>query len=1773
MSDKVKAEKPQEQTTQTKPKAKKKQPPKKQQQDTRQFYTSQGGGGNPDPVDGSSNANTAHKDVPIKTNQGYVKAKQRPIPTKHLSIPSKQTPIPAKQQRLSNIQEPKDAQNSTSELDSVGFQSIPGFFWTDLYNKGTELIASKAQGKPFKVGVNLFGQELIAGTNQQVSIGKKGDFIYQNNEGIDIAANVQYENQFKIGKVQITNIQATNLGLQRLGLSLTQIKLAGGVINVERMEGEWDQKGGFSFDGAGIAMLGTRVIHGNVTLGLSNDGSFTGGSFYVESEGSDPITIIPNVLGLTTNDFSLNIGENKQLSGEIKGNIHIISDHIHFDTGEVVIKYENDWHIKAPAITGKVLLPGINNYNEGLEVKGGFSYENGQFTGSLQVGAAGSVDIIPGVMALEDPSFEGALTNQGWQITLAGNVGLVTEYLEAETGQIEVSYGSEGWALKTTEQIKTQVKLPEFPAGKKVTADIQLRYEGGEIEGAIDGIYTDTIEIIPGISIHNLAIKGSFEQGVLVAEAIGEPLSTLEGMKTEGKLGFRYTPAGWELITENLVGGITKEVVLPDKAKTKVIVKAALAVDNGKYKGQLKAEIPDTLVIASNVLSINNLVFDGVVEQGQWQMSLTGDFQFLANDKGVSGHVVMTYGPNDHWTLDTTLQSSEISTEVVQFEKGEVKVKYDGIQWFIKSHKIAGKVMLPGQQNIEEGLAVSVNFSYENDQFTGGFNADYKTHTIDIIPEVLSMNGVSLEGKLGASDWDITVNGQVLLASNYLTLDASAISFIYGSSGWSLTAGQITGMVHLPGENSLEVSLNDLSINHQQLEGNLIGVMDKPLEILPETLSAHHLIVEGGLKNNQWVLAIWGEAFLDTEYLRLENGKINFAFDQSTNSWGFEATGLTGSVHLPDGKIVSFTATTKLTNEGEYQGAVEAQMPDQIEAIPGILSITNPTLKGSLKDKNWVLGLAGTFDLTHKFFEVNADQVYFEYSKKEGWTLDTTIGLSIRNMPMLEFETEDVAIKYNQKDGWDIQAPEIKGSLDLPGKDTTVDVIAVVSYVNGKLSAALKATAQQKMVVVPEVLAMEGVTLEGKLDQAKGDWGLKLGGNVKLNTHHVILKNGYVSFGYENGQWNFNAENIKAQVKLPGNKKLDVNAHFGLENGKITGGIETQSSKTFTLLKDTLKLRNFKVKGTIDQSTNRWSLGVQAETFLQTKLIQINQGFFDFTYDKTNGWLLDAKNIAGTVKLPNGKVVNLEADIWLKKGKSYGGKLKTILPNKIEVIPNKLELNNLEFEGSLQDKQWAMGLGGSFAFVSNYKMFQLKAKQVKFNYAQEQDWRLIAKDIGLSMAIADHKFDGQISFAYQQGKINGDMSIANTKTYEVIPGVLNLNSGTFKGGIDQAGNVNLGLEASLSTPPEGKKHLTIYDSSVFLEYDQAKGTGWNAWTVGIKSLNGAIFDESVTIGFNEVSFAFGDKQLNIDKVTIGYEYIQQQGKGKKAPDKKVAGNIQKIMNLVEDFQVEASLKDIVIDANGVHLGNQQPAWSLREFTMQYQGFIFGVVINDTEVSAEVKGTYSKNFELFDFRVRYPIPVVPGLFATGGISAGADVHLLAQARASYNRERSNPGEAFMDVSGGVAISGGVHLEVALGASAGAGQFASIGGELFGRVRLGLSTQADVGATLVYDRASNKIRQGPEPNDKFNVRVDTELAPTLVVGGRLFAETLFGDYDLADVEFGSWKLGNGRLVFDLAPDAAGSYQVSPDKELSHFNGTRFWQDGDLKSALNDPNARKR
>ncbi|OJJ18654.1 hypothetical protein BKI52_23895 [marine bacterium AO1-C] len=722
--------------------------------------------------------------------------------------------------------------------------------------------------------------------------------------------------------------------------------------------------------------------------------------------------------------------------------------------------------------------------------------------------------------------------------------------------------------------------------------------------------------------------------------------------------------------------------------------------------------------------------------------------------------------------------------------------------------------------------------------------------------------------------------------------------------------------------------------------------------------------------------------------------------------------------------------------------------------------------------------------------------------------------------------TENVSVEWSKEKGFDFTIES--AALHIQGQDIANGSIHFGLNDDGSFREGdFSVQSDQTIEVLPGTLGVKLAKIALGIDENKKLSGTFQAG-VDLTTQHVDLHTGLVTIEYNEG-WIFDAPDIQALVRLPGDAKVDAKASIHYESAtQALQGALNASLSNLTIIENVLLLKQLTLGGSIDTSEKNWNFAASG---------------------------------AGTVTIPGGEELNIEAALRLAKG-MYDGQFSAKLPGRVEAIPEVLALKNLGFEGYINNDDWGMKIWGGADLTSQF--FSLDAQKLYFTYTKSKGWELGAQKLGLFLNILNKQFQGEANFKIANRKFSGDLTIGTSEIFELIPGVLFIKGGEFQGEISEDKKLHARLTTSLAGG-ENSKYFTLEASKAYIDYDQRKGESFaQAWNIGIEEFKAGIWNNRVSLTFQDVNFSFADKKLELKKITLAYKHGGK--KDGELPSETDFSSLANIIQILKEFEVEASLENITIDENGFHLKNKKPNWSLREFEVEYMGFGVKMTINEEKVEGRLKGKYSTTLHPLNLEADVVIPPTP-IAVVAGLNLRVKAGISADVGLVYNRERSKQsgdGHYYLTVDGGVHLDGGVYLEGVLGASIGAGQLASIGGQLYGAAGVDIAANARAGATLFYDSNQKKLSQGPNPEDKLNLHVDAGFTPTIELGGRLVLKLLNQKFNLFQYTFAKWQFGNAAFVFDIRPDEDGVYRVVIDKKKSHINGKSL-EDRSLKGLL--------
>ena len=259
----------------------------------------------------------------------------------------------------------------------------------------------------------------------------------------------------------------------------------------------------------------------------------------------------------------------------------------------------------------------------------------------------------------------------------------------------------------------------------------------------------------------------------------------------------------------------------------------------------------------------------------------------------------------------------------------------------IQGHKINGSLdlQLDKAGNLENGT-IKVTTNDEIDIVPGTFAAQLREFTLSIDKEKNISGGITASAQLDTKYLEIN-SGEV------------TIEHLGKGKGWKFDAPAIEAHISLPGGESVDAQA---SIRYLSATGDFTGSINAEvnnLTIIQNVLLLNQLSLSGKIKDKIWEIGAEG------------NGKIT----------------------IPGGKEINIEANMSLKKD-QYEGGFKAELPDRIDAIPNVLGIKNLGFEGTINNEDWGVKMWGGFDLTNKFFSLDAQKVLFSYSKALGWSLD-----------------------------------------------------------------------------------------------------------------------------------------------------------------------------------------------------------------------------------------------------------------------------------------------------------------------------------------------------------------------------------------------------------------------------------------------------------------------------------------------------------------------------------------------------------------------------------------------------------------------------------------------------------------------------------------------------------------------------------------------------------------------------------------------------------------
>jgi hypothetical protein len=846
------------------------------------------------------------------------------------------------------------------------------------------------------------------------------------------------------------------------------------------------------------------------------------------------------------------------------------------------------------------------------------------------------------------------------------------------------------------------------------------------------------------------------------------------------------------------------------------------------------------------------------------------------------------------------------------------------------------------------------------------------------------------------------------------------------------------------------------------------------------------------------------------ESLRVEFNQVKIAGDtvvvhQISGDWskdkGFTFTA-SATANIV-GNHVTGMVNFGLTKEGKFRkGGFSISNDDKksLDIIPGTLSILPEKFElGILEDKSLVGSLLVGANLSTEHVQFDTGQVLIEYDK-----------------------------------GWTLKAEDMRGKIFLPGKKELA-LQAGFRLEKGKIAAYFNSTTNALENIVPDVLSISPISVSGEIDQANHSWSVMIKGRANLTTDQVHFNTGEVTFTYQKindqSQWSLSTSGLSGKVFLPGDKEITIDANLGIENNLITGDFVSTTNALQNIIPNVLSVDSVKVSGQINQAEKHWSLLVEGQATLTTDYVNFETGKVTFTYDNKAGWSLVADDIQGHIPLPGEKGIDLKAQLRIEKNKLAGSFVAVTNALK-NIVPGVFSIEQLSLSGSLNQA--------------------------------DATWRVDVNATAFLM-LAGKRLDGALALNLSNEGFVGKLNIALTDDIEIIPDALALTAASFEGGISWTGKkpvLNAKLSGSIKTLSD--KYFSVKAGNAFIEYDQSKGTSTaDHWTVGVEQFRAGIWGDRVSLTFDDVQYSFGQKELTLSKVTLAYNHSPDKDKGELEKDEKF-DSLKNILNIIKQFHVAASLQNITLNEEGFGIKGK-PDWSLREFEMEYKGFMLKVVIEGddkiTGIMGRLQGGYTGDFNLL--KAEFDIPVGYGFNVVGGANIVAKVKATAGIDLRYDRARSQEeGKPYFDIGGDIGIDGRLALELVLGASVGAVNLVSIGGQLYGQFGVDINTKARAQSTLFYDKNDKKVHQGDKLEDKFNIHVHAGFSPVIAIGGRLVFKLLGQKFNLLDYQFGKWNFGQGALVFDIKPDEKERYGVVLDREQTQFNGKNL-AGGNLQS----------
>lgn len=190
---------------------------------------------------------------------------------------------------------------------------------------------------PFNFSINLFGKEFSADQTNELIMPWAGG-LYLKVPRAELDVNAGLDDIFHLRSVVIEPLVITEKGLESLGLYLEGLDIAGNVVRVSEVGGQWSRTGGMLLRGdAAVEAMG-HTFDGRLILQLDKTGAFRVANVVIMSP--DDFAIVPNTLMLNSPKFSGSIKKGAGLSLSFGGNLALAVEGVKLSTSRLLVAYD-----------------------------------------------------------------------------------------------------------------------------------------------------------------------------------------------------------------------------------------------------------------------------------------------------------------------------------------------------------------------------------------------------------------------------------------------------------------------------------------------------------------------------------------------------------------------------------------------------------------------------------------------------------------------------------------------------------------------------------------------------------------------------------------------------------------------------------------------------------------------------------------------------------------------------------------------------------------------------------------------------------------------------------------------------------------------------------------------------------------------------------------------------------------------------------------------------------------------------------------------------------------------------------------------------------------------------------------------------------------------------------------------------------------------------------------------------------------------------------------